>query len=153
MKWTWDKFGYSVPQEPTRDPDLILASLNLASEQSARVQFFPDLGRAIVTSNMKRALARSDLIRASRESHWDVDYYSENDLDTIKRLAATELKRIELIDAETASNLIQNGVFSLEDVSVFPPERLAAILNVDARIANDMISRADEICNTDDEAK
>jgi hypothetical protein len=130
MKWTWDKFGYSVPREPVRDPELILALLNLPSDQSARVQFFPDVCRAIVASNAHTTLTRSDLIRASRESDWDVEYYTENDLSAIKRLAAAELTRIELINSESASILIQNGVFSLEDVSVLPPERIAAILTV-----------------------
>jgi hypothetical protein len=46
--------------------------------------------------------------------------------------------------------LIQNGIFSLDDVSVLPRERLAALLNVDTGVADEMIDRADEICDTDE---
>jgi hypothetical protein len=125
----------------------------LSSDQSTRVQFFPDLGRAIVTTNANRSFARSDLISASRESVWDVECYAENDLDTIKRSAATVLTRIKLISCESASILIQNGVFSLDDLSVLLPARLAAILNVDVPIADAIIECADEICASDEEAK
>jgi hypothetical protein len=149
MKWTWDKFGYRVPRNPSSDTGFILASLNLLSDQSARVQFFPDLGRAIVTTNANRTFAPSDLIGASRESDWDVEYYAENDLDTIKRSAAAVLTRIKFITCESASILIQNGVLSLDDVSVLPPKRLAAILNIDVPIADAIIDCADEICASD----
>jgi hypothetical protein len=153
MKWTWDKFGYNVPRELTRDPDLILALLNLASERSACVSFFPDFGRAIVTSKLDISPSREELIRASRECDWDIDYYSEDGLNAIQSLAKADLGRIELINSEFAAILIQNGAYSLDDVSVLPPERLAALLNVDTGIADEMIVRADEICDTDEEAK
>jgi hypothetical protein len=63
------------------------------------------------------------------------------------------MTRIELINSESASILIQNGILSLDDVSVLPPERLAVLLNVDAIIADAIIMCADEICDTDEEAK
>ncbi len=106
MKWTWDKFGYNVSREPSRDPELILASLNLVSDQSASVQFFPDLYRAVVTSKTQITLSRADLIKVSRECDWDVEHYTENEWNALKKLAFSELMRIGLITSDSASEVV-----------------------------------------------
>lgn len=157
MKWTWDKFGYittdssSSDRDPVRDPELILALLNMTSVKDATVHFFPELGRAVVTSIEPVTLTRDDQFRANRESLWDVEYYTESDWITIRRKAEAELQRVDAVDADAARTLIQNGIITLDDVAVFSPERLAELLNIDIHAADAIIEQADAIMATDND--
>jgi hypothetical protein len=151
MKWTWDKFGYiatnssSSDRDPVRDHDRILALLNMTSVDDAKVHFFPVLGRAVVTSTEPVALTTDDLSRANRESHWGVEYYTESDWIAIQCKAEAELQRVDALNAEAAHALIQNGVITLDDVAIIPPERLSALLDIDIEASDAIIDHADAI--------
>ncbi len=157
MKWTWDKFGYitmdssSTDRDPVRDRELILALLNMTSVKDAKVHFFPELGRAVVTSTETVTLTRDDRFRAGREAHWSVEYYTESDWIVIQRKAEVELERVDALDADAARTLIQNGVITLDDVAVLSPERLAELLNIDIQAADAIIEQADAIIATDND--
>lgn len=151
MKWTWDKFGYITTnsscsdRDPVRDRELILALLNMTSVKDAKVHFFPELDRAVVTSAELVTLTRDDLSRANRESHWDVEYYTVSDWIALQLKAEVELQRLDHLNAETARTLIENGIITLDDVAVLPPERLAELLNIDVQAADKIIEQADAI--------
>lgn len=151
MKWTWDKFGYILIdssgscRDTVRDRELILALLSITSMKDARVRFFPDLGRAVVTSREPATLTLTDRFRANRESHWDVEYYTESEWIALQRKADWELQRLDAIDDDAARTLIQNGIITLDDVAVLPPERIAELLNIDTQAADKIIERADAI--------
>ena len=155
MKWTWDKFGYittdssSSDRDPVRDRELILALLNMTSVKDATVHFFPELGRAVVTSTEPVTLTRDDRFRANRESHWDVEYYTESDWIATQRKAEEELQRVDALNADAARTLIENGIITLDDVAVLSPERLAELLNIDILAAGKIIEQADAIMATD----
>ena len=157
MKWTWDKFGYITTdssfgdRDPVRDRELILALLNMTSVKDAKVHFFPELGRAVVTSTEPVTLTGDDQFRANRESLWDVEYYTESDWIAIQRKAEAELQRVEALDADAATTLIQNGIITFDDVSVLPPERLAELLIIDIHAADAIIEQADAIMATDND--
>ena len=157
MKWTWDKFGYIATdssfsdRDPVRDRELILALLNMTSVKDATVHFFPELGRAVVTSTEPVTLTHDDRFRANRESHWDVEYYTESDWIAIQRKAELELQRVEALNADAARTLIQDGVITFDDVAVLSPERLAELLNIDILAADKIIEQADEIMATDND--
>lgn len=155
MKWTWDKFGYittdlsSRDQDPMRDREIILAKLNITSVKDAKVYFFPELGRAVVTSTEPVPLTLGNLSSTNRESHWSVEYYTQSDWIAILRKAEVELQRVDALDAEADRALIQNGVLTLDDVAVLPPERLAELLNIDIQVADAIIEQADAIMSND----
>ncbi len=156
MKWAWDKFGYiirdssSSDRAPVRDRELILALLNMTSVSEAKVLFFPDLGRAVVTSKEPATLTRIDQFRASRESKWDVVYYTESDWIALQRRAEVELQRVDSLNPDAVHTLIQNGIITLDDVAVLPPDRMAALLNIDIQVADKIIEQADAIMALED---
>ncbi|MFO0900195.1 MAG: helix-hairpin-helix domain-containing protein [Pirellulales bacterium] len=104
----------------------VAASLRLDAS-AVQVELYPLLGRAVVALPEITAAVQERNRYANVESGWDIELVTPDMLPKIQARALASFATLPDVSRELAEALVEQGLFSYEDLAVIDPDELARL--------------------------